>query len=226
MRQRAVTVLILVLGMLLLCTDEAMAWRKRNKRTEPRTEAAISVAEGATPILGEPQVSVDRMWEFVRAVNADFPREIAQAYYDIGQKYGVRGDIALCQSIVETGWFLFGGGTAVTPDQHNYCGLGVTSRGMKGISFESMEEGVTAQIQHLYAYACRSHIPAGESLVDPRFYLVSRGIAPSWEELNLKWAMNDRYGQSILALFRKMCGAEPIVVENIGIEIPEEYLDQ
>lgn len=210
-------------ALMLMIPSGLDAKRKRTKASRAVPAKSVRVSNG-TPILGQPQVSPERMWEFVSYVNSDFSMDIARAFYDIGMRYGIRGDIALCQAILETGWFRFSGGTAVTPDQHNYCGLGVTKLGMKGNSFESVEQGVTAHIQHLYAYACRSALPPGEQLIDPRFSLVSRGIAPSWEDLNLRWAANDRYGESILALFERMVSGV-CVVEEIGIEIPEEYLN-
>src|SRR5690606_2973811 len=130
--------------------------------------------------------------------------EIAKQFIDVGEKYGIRGDIAFCQSIIETGWFKFDGGTAVTPDQHNYCGLGVTSKGMKGHSFVTVKEGVTAQIQHLFAYACKDAIPNGEFIVDPRFKYVTRGVAPHWEDLSNRWAMNANYGVHILSIYQQL----------------------
>ncbi|MCM1483751.1 MAG: glucosaminidase domain-containing protein [Muribaculaceae bacterium] len=155
-------------------------------------------------ILGEPVVDADRMFEFVKQYNSEFTREIAEAYYNIGMRYGIRGDIALCQAILETGWFKFADGTAVKPEQHNYCGLGVTKGGMKGATFDTVELGVTAQIQHLYAYACKFDLPDGEKLIDPRFKLVSRGVAPTWDGLNCRWAANDKYSERILKLFNQM----------------------
>lgn len=155
-------------------------------------------------IMGEPEVDPETMYEFILARNPDFDRDISDAFYYIGKIYGVRGDIALCQSALETGWFKFTGGTAVTPDQHNYCGLGVTRLGLKGHSFDTVEEGVTAQIQHLYAYACTKPIPKGEKMIDPRFTLVTRGIAPGWTDLNNRWAMNPHYSDRILSLFNQM----------------------
>lgn len=112
--------------------------------------------------------------------------------------------MALCQAIIETGWFKFRDGTAVTPDQYNFCGLGVTKLGVKGNAFNSIQEGVTAQIQHLYAYATRSSLPDGEELVDARFTLVSRGCAPTWEGLGGRWAARKSYGKDILHLYSKM----------------------
>ncbi|MDE5839167.1 MAG: glucosaminidase domain-containing protein, partial [Paramuribaculum sp.] len=109
---------------------------------------------------------------------------------------------------LETGWFKCTGGTAVSPDQHNYCGLGVTRLGIKGHSFDTIEDGVTAQIQHLYAYATKMPIPYGETIIDPRFSMVSRGIAPTWHGLNNRWAANPHYADRILNLFSQMINFE------------------
>lgn len=167
-------------------------------------EPAMAEIDATIPILGLPEIDVERMYRFVADQNPDFDRKIAEAFYEIGHDYGVRGDIALCQAILETGWFAFTGGTAVTPDQHNYCGLGVTKLGMKGHSFESIDEGVTAHIQHLYAYASKHPLPSGHKVIDPRFKMVKRGTASTWADLNYRWAMNDKYGQHIILLYNRM----------------------
>ena len=140
-------------------------------------------------ILWENLLTVEKMVKFVieKNPNAQEIEEIANAFIEVGNKYGVRGDIAFSQSILETGWFKFDGGTAVTPDQHNYGGLGVTSKGIKGNEFATVEEGVTAQIQHLFAYATTNELPEGEILVDQRFKWVKRGTAPHWEDLSGTW---------------------------------------
>ncbi len=154
------------------------------------------------PIMGEGSIfDADKLVRFVSRYNPDFDRTIAEAYITIGQRYGIPGEIAFCQGILETGWFRFADGTKVTPDQHNYCGLGVLKLGQKGHSFNTIEDGVTAQIQHLYAYACENPLPDGEQLLDPRFKLVKRGVAPTWQELSGRWAANNRYAQSILKLY-------------------------
>ena len=160
--------------------------------------------ENSMSILGEAIVDAESMWRFVSEVNADFPIELARHYYEVGSIYGIRGDIALCQAIIETGWFRFDKGTAVQPHQHNYCGLGVLKRGMQGHSFDTPRDGVTAQIQHLYAYASTSPLPTGEKKLDKRFGLVNRGSAMTWEDLSGKWAANPRYGRDILSLYERM----------------------
>ena len=163
-------------------------------------------AFSATNILGTiPSTSTeDRLYYFIKQHNSSFDREIAKQFLAVGKVYGVRGDIAICQSIIETGWFRFDDGTAVRPEQHNYCGLGVTSPGMTGNSFATIKLGVTAQIQHLYAYACTKALPAGETLVDPRFNYVNRGCAPTWESLGGKWASASNYGTKILQIYNQM----------------------
>ena len=165
---------------------------------------AAIVANAATPILGTNVATVERMYQFVKSKNSSFDREIAEQFIAVSARYGLRGDIALCQSIIETGWFKYTGGTAVTPEDHNYCGLGVTTLGQKGCQFSTVKEGVTAQVQHLYAYACTKAIPAGETLVDPRFKYVTRGIAPNWEDLSGRWAMASDYGTKILNMYKEM----------------------
>ncbi len=181
--------------------------------------AGIGLA-AKTPICGEPEVDVACMYEFVKAHNPGFSREIAEAYIEIGCRYGVRGDIAMCQAILETGWFRFGDDTAVTHDQYNFCGLGVISNKKdRGHVFSSVEEGVTAQIQHLFAYSCSDPLPEGEKVVDPRFNYVKRGSAKTWEALNGRWAANKHYSDRILDLFRRM--KEPIS-RRIEVEIPDD----
>lgn len=64
---------------------------------------------------------------------------------------------------------------------------------------------MTAHIQHLYAYCSTSAVPVGEKIVDPRFKLVTRGSATTWESLNGKWAVpGTNYGQDILAIYQKV----------------------
>lgn len=143
--------------------------------------------------------------------------QLAELYLKIGEEYGVRGDIAYFQAVKETNYFQFTG--SVQPWQNNYCGLWATGSpctgqeslngadpnyvsfqaGVHGAIFASTEAGVEAHIQHLYAYATKQALPEGKVLVDPRYSLVSKGIAPAWMELNARWAVpGTTYGQSIL----------------------------
>ena len=86
--------------------------------------AAAASVRSQNPIFGKAEIDVDYMYEYVCRHNPKFQREVAEAFYNVGERYGIRGDIALCQAIIETGWFRFDNGTAVQPNAHNYCGLG------------------------------------------------------------------------------------------------------
>lgn len=124
----------------------------------------------------------------IKKNNPDFDIEIAKAFFLLADEYHIDPMRAISQSILETGWFKFAG-SSVKPEQHNYCGLGATGGGVNGASFATVTDGVRAQLQHLYAYGCKDAIPADESLVDPRFKYVTRGIAVYWEELAGRWAV-------------------------------------
>lgn len=156
-------------------------------------------------IIGKSIASKTMMVNFVKKHNPDFDPEIAEAFLAKCKPYNIRGDVAFCQSIIETGWFKFTDGTAVKPEQHNYCGMGVTSLGVTGNSFSSIEVGVEAQMQHLYAYATTDDLPKGVFLYDPRFRFVTRGSAPRWVDLEGKWcAVGSDYGRKILDLWSEM----------------------
>lgn len=158
-----------------------------------------------TLIMGKAQVTADQLRALLRQNNPNAP-DLVDIYLSIGEKYGVRGDLAFCQAAKETGWWRFTG--IVQPWQNNYCGLGATGvaatgeedllgadtsriryeNGIHGAIFATPEDGVEAQIQHLYAYATRNPLPAGTTLLDPRFSKVTRGCAPRWIDLGGKWA--------------------------------------
>jgi len=156
-----------------------------------------------TPIIGEARATAQQLSGFVRSINPDFPLELVHLYLDIGKRYGIRGDIAFAQMLKETNYFRFGGN--VKKEQNNFAGIGAIKDGVSGAFFQTMKEGVTAHIQHLYAYGTTKSLPQGETLVDPRFRLVSRGSALTWEALNGKWAIpGTAYGQDIISIFNKI----------------------
>lgn len=193
---------------------------------EPKPEPVepVDTHKGHTNIMGTMRATREQMIQFAKAKNPEFKdlEAVADAFLSVGKKYGISGDIAFCQSIIETGWFKFDGGTAVTPDQHNYCGMGVTSKGMKGASFDTVVDGVTAQIQHLYCYASKDPIPQGEKLLDPRFFSFIRGTAIHWEDLSNRWAMNDKYGEHILSLYSQLLEVVPVKEEEPEPEVKPE----
>lgn len=159
----------------------------------------------ATYIMGQAQANISQMRAYIKKVNPSVPQSVVDMiYYYIyeGETEGVRGDIAFCQSCLETGNFTFAG-SAVTLAQNNFAGIGVTRNGMKGNSWATPRLGIRAQIQHLKAYA--SDDPLINECIDPRFSYVRRYCAPYVEWLGMKenpngygWAADAGYGKKIL----------------------------
>lgn len=141
-------------------------------------------------IIGKSECTASQMAQYLISKNPNsrpWALEYAKLYIEEGEAEGVRGDGAWYQSCKETGNFKFDSGTAVTFDQNNFCGLGVTKKGMKGHSFETPRLGIRAQIQHLKAYATTA--PLKNPCIDPRYKYVTKGCAPRFEDLAGKWAV-------------------------------------
>lgn len=185
--------------------------------------APLSAAAESVPIMGPNTLTARQMGDFVllnnpepKLVGADI-YELAEYYLEIGRLEGVTGDIAFAQAIHETGFFKYGGD--VVPEQNNYAGIGTTGGGVKGAYFPTPEAGARAQIQHLKAYA--STEPLVTELIDPRFNLVKRGIAPNWQDLNGRWAVPGKgYGEKILGYYERM---KQITLSIANTELPANH---
>ncbi len=164
-------------------------------------------------IMGSTKVSAAGMAAYYRSKGADYPsgvyaaggaptiEDFANIVCEEAAAEGVRADVVFCQAMWETGWLEFGGDVDV--HQFNFAGLGATGGGAQGASFPDVRTGIRAQVQHLKAYA--STEPLNNACVDPRFHLVSRGVAPTLPDLNGRWAVpGDGYGESILGLINQM----------------------
>lgn len=169
---------------------------------------------GYTKIMGEAKATAEQMKAYIKAKNPKVAQRVLDMiplYLSEGKTEGVRGDIAFAQSCLETGNFGFSG-SAVTLDQNNFCGMGVTSNGMKGNSFDMPQLGIRAQIQHLKAYASTEALK--KACIDPRFKYVTRGSAIYVEWLGQQenpdgkgWAAGAGYGSKILTILKGITGA-------------------
>ena len=166
-----------------------------------------------TKIMGKSVATVEQMEHYIREKNKAVAQSVVDMlplYLSEGEAEGVRGDIAFAQSCLETGNFGFSG-SAVTLEQNNFCGMGVTENGRKGNSFDTAQLGIRAQVQHLKAYACTDELVNVK--VDPRFRYVARGSAPYVEWLGIQenpqgkgWASGAGYGKKILAILKGIIG--------------------
>lgn len=179
-------------------TNKVIVYASNSGKNQQWKLGAPTVS-GNMPIMGSPQVT---QAQAVRYLNKHFsstgqslPKKwrndgetvakLVKYFWEEGAAEGVRGDVALAQSIHETGWFQFG--NLVQPDQYNFAGLGATGPGHPGNRFPNARTGIRAQIQHLKAYASKE--PLKQACVDVRFDYVQRGCAPTIAGLSGKWAV-------------------------------------
>lgn len=181
-------------------------------------------------IMGQPAATVQQMQAYIKKVNPKVPDSVIKMiplYISEGAIEGVRGDIAFAQSCLETGNFGFTG-SAVTLDQNNFCGMGVTRNGIKGNSFKTPQLGIRAQIQHLQAYASTNRLK--QKVVDPRYTYVTRGCAEYVEYLGIQenpqhygWAAGKDYGKKIITILNSILamssGASTPEKENAAVKV-------
>ncbi len=187
-----------------------------------------SAADSLTAIMGKAVATAEQMKAYLKKKNPSVPQSVLDMiplYISEGEAEGVRGDIAFAQSCLETGNFTFSG-SAVTLPQNNFCGLGVTQRGKTGLSFESPQLGIRAQVQHLKAYASTDKLR--NERIDPRFRYVTRGCAPYTEWLGQKenpqgkgWAAGEKYGEKILAILKAIISEGKVqFMESLTLSAP------
>ena len=168
-----------------------------------------SGTDSLTAIMGKAVATAEQMKSYLKKKNpavAQSVLDMIPLYLSEGEAEGMRGDIAFAQSCLETGNFTFSG-SAVTLSQNNFCGLGVTQRGNTGLSFDTPQLGIRAQVQHLKAYASTDALV--NEKIDSRFRYVTRGCAPYVEWLGQKenpqgkgWAAGEKYGEKILFILK------------------------
>lgn len=174
----------------------------------------------------------------ILSVNPAFDIEIVKSFFRLAPQYRIDPLMAIAQSILETGYFKFNSpGEIVTPDQHNYGAMGVTDTGVKGDIYPTIDDGVTAQLEHLWAYACTDPLPHRGEPTDKRFNYVNRGCAKYWEQLAGRWAYpgydnnkytpyyamlnNDTYGQRILIRYNRIIKTQ-VTQQEIDYYFPNE----
>lgn len=185
-----------------------------------------------TPILGPPHAIIQQAqaWAKSRGAHQRFI-DIAPTYWELGQKIGIRPEVAYAQSAQETAFGHYGG--AVRPEQNNWAGI--KTRDASGDrpedheSFTTPKDGVRAHLNHLAAYVGVE--PIGEP--HGRYYLVKSlswaGSVRHVEELGGRWAPNPDYGRSIVQdylaplLATKVPGKpqEPSEVEELRARVAE-----
>ena len=159
-----------------------------------------------TLILAPAEISEWQAYAYIESKGPGaYPPEtvalIVSAYWQIGYEEKVRPEVALAQSLKETGYFRFGG--AVRPGQNNFAGIGATGGGEPGKSWPSIIDGVRGHLRRLRLYATPALIVTQVGLHDLTIILRPLperywGSAPTVEKLSGKWAPSLTYGDSIV----------------------------
>jgi len=130
-------------------------------------------------------------------------KRLAKLYIQEGFAEGINSDCAFVQMCLETGFLKFGG--LVTPEMHNYCGLGAMDAEHPGEKFKTEQLGVRAHIQHLHAYATTADVTLNFTCIDNRYkYVRPKGKAPTIFDLAGTWAMDKNYGEKLDALLTRL----------------------
>jgi hypothetical protein len=238
---------LIPLALILLAAGAMTACTPQTATPTP----AATPTPGAVTILGPSELTAQQITDYVCHVNRCTPvasggtwkpeistLQMAQLFIDEGNLVGVRGDIAFCQSVLETGWFAWTSSpwpeTAGHPDDgtwdghvlavdHNYAGLGAFNGTTVFMRQASPQLGVRAQLQHLRNYAdinstsnnlgapFQPRVGYTPTSFDSFHY---KGQAPTWVQLNGKWAVpGDTYAQTILDIcnnMRTFAGLAPV----------------
>lgn len=154
-----------------------------------------------TPILGRTQTTpyLATQWALAHGAEINAAMELPELYWQLAPLVGVRPEVLFAQACHETGWFRYG--RAVTPEHNNYCGLKVLHPGADDAAdsharFPTPEVGVIAHRDHAARYAGVDWIV---QTPDPRFHLVTPGVAPNVEDLSGRWAPSPTYGETLAA---------------------------
>jgi N-acetylmuramoyl-L-alanine amidase len=181
--------------------DISVTWDNPTRTISVRS--ILQICRQLHQITGKGYTTEVQMLMFLKANYepgmTQFP-DLPRLYRDEGTQEGINHDIAFAQMCVETNFLRFGG--AIQPSQNNFGGLGALGGSASGATFPSARIGVRAHIQHLKAYANTE--PLREAVVDPRFDLVTRGIAPHVELLSGRWSSDPKYGDRVMSMIRQL----------------------
>jgi hypothetical protein len=148
-------------------------------------------------IIGKATRSVANLNSFLKTKGCP---EYAELYCKAGEKWGVRWDIAVFQSCLETGFWSFKGD--VKASQNNFAGIGAKGGGVPGDSFASPAVGIEAQLQNL-ALRAGAKISKEEIIapyVKQNYEIISKRGTTTWESLTGTYATDPNYHHKIFAI--------------------------
>lgn len=192
---------------------DVMHWFPKHSKNMDTFRAAVKAVIAAeqkpagTPIIGKATATAAQAATWAKRSGAtDLFISLADTFWKIAQTTGVNPVAAYVQSAKETGYGQFKG--VLDESFRNPCGLKTSSGGANNDPnahkrFNSWEEGIAAQLDHLALYAGASGYPK-PGTHDPRHFPYLKGTAKTVEELGGKWAPAATYGTDIVAMMAKL----------------------
>lgn len=153
-------------------------------------------------IVSDTEITVKAAQQWAKSRNAtDNFISLAEDYWKLSKEHGnVNPAIAYAQAAVETNFGQFTG--KVTEDYCNPCGM-KTSDGTKFNKFNSWNDGISAQLDHLALYAGAEGYPRDDT-EDTRHFKYLLGLSKTISTLGVLWAESEDYGNSIIKFYDAM----------------------
>jgi tetratricopeptide (TPR) repeat protein len=146
-------------------------------------------------IVSQGSMSREKMAAFLLKNNKalekrrDWVNNLIDYYITEAEREGVNYEIAFAQMCYHTNYLKFEK-TLAKAGMNNFCGINSLASDKKAHTFESVQIGVRAHIQHLKGYA--SGEPLNGTCVDPRYQNIGNkygfGSAAAIDGLSGKWA--------------------------------------
>lgn len=165
--------------------------------------ACEPLAEDGTPhIMGASSLSADAVVAWWDTTGKGQPEALGAPVHDVLRAYladaeaeGVRGDLALAQAILETGWF-----TSANAAINSFAGIGYGRDGGTGYPFPDAATGVRAHVQLLKKYALGNDV----GLALPDVAPPAQAHAGTWGQLCGTWASDPAYWATIAKVHARM----------------------
>jgi hypothetical protein len=171
-----------------------------------------AATSASSPILGPSRLTAYQLAQFVIARGYK-PRitvpieELATYYIEEGNRYGIRGDVAWAQSILETAGFHLPDYGQVAGGDNNFAGIGACDSCKHGFTFPDARTGVRAQMQLLRTYVDPEYTKLNSPdpvLLGGSLTLGFRGNVKTWWDLWGTWATGALYGERVYNLYLQM----------------------
>lgn len=174
----------------------------------PDPPASLQAMTGDGPgIIGSSVLSASQIAAWFAStgyhahITVPFP-QLVEDYFTAAQSTGVRADIAIAQSVIETGYFTFPSWGQDAPSFNNFAGIGACDTCEHGWSFPSAMTGVLSQEELLQVYATPPHLTATYGKPTQDFGI--EGCCSKWMGLGGIWASSQAYGYDILNIYNQM----------------------